>query len=118
MSQLRYYWEDSWKDGQAVKAGMKTLVARIVNARCLYGYEYLGTCPSPGLSLTAPAPPPGLSLTVPAPPPGLSLTCSSSSRSPNAASRGPAAAAPCSSASAVPTSAASARAAAAASAAA
>jgi dynein heavy chain, axonemal len=42
MSQLRYYWEDSWKDGQAVKKGMKTLVARIVNARCLYGYEYLG----------------------------------------------------------------------------
>jgi dynein heavy chain, axonemal len=42
MSQLRYYWEDAWKDGQAVKRGMKTLVARIVNARCLYGYEYLG----------------------------------------------------------------------------
>ena len=42
MSQLRYYWEDSWKDGQAVKKGMKTLVARIVNAKCLYGYEYLG----------------------------------------------------------------------------
>ena len=42
MSQLRYYWEDSWKDGQAVKKGQKTLVARIVNARCLYGYEYLG----------------------------------------------------------------------------
>lgn len=42
MSQLRYYWEDTWKDGQAVKKGMKTLVARIVNARCLYGYEYLG----------------------------------------------------------------------------
>ena len=42
MSQLRYYWEDAWKDGQAVKMGMKTLVARIVNARCLYGYEYLG----------------------------------------------------------------------------
>jgi dynein heavy chain len=42
MSQLRYYWEEAWKDGQAVKKGMKTLVARIVNARCLYGYEYLG----------------------------------------------------------------------------
>jgi len=42
MSQLRYYWEDSWKDGQAIKKGMKTVVARIVNARCLYGYEYLG----------------------------------------------------------------------------
>lgn len=42
MSQLRYYWEDSWQDGQAVKKGMKTVVARIVNARCLYGYEYLG----------------------------------------------------------------------------
>lgn len=42
MSQLRYYWEDAWKDGQAVKKGQKTLVARIVNARCLYGYEYLG----------------------------------------------------------------------------
>lgn len=42
MSQFRYYWEDAWKDGQAVKKGMKTMVARIVNARCLYGYEYLG----------------------------------------------------------------------------
>lgn len=42
MSQLRYYWQPSWKDGQAVKAGDKTLVARIVNAKCLYGYEYLG----------------------------------------------------------------------------
>lgn len=42
ISQLRYYWEDSWKDGQGIKKGMKTLVARIVNARCLYGYEYLG----------------------------------------------------------------------------
>ncbi|KAJ1435246.1 dynein heavy chain, partial [Ochromonadaceae sp. CCMP2298] len=42
MSQLRYNWEESWKDGQAVKKGDKTLVARIVNARCLYGYEYLG----------------------------------------------------------------------------
>ncbi|KAH8051544.1 1-aminocyclopropane-1-carboxylate synthase [Aureococcus anophagefferens] len=41
-SQLRYYWEPSWKDGQAVKKGQKTAVARIVNARCLYGYEYLG----------------------------------------------------------------------------
>jgi dynein heavy chain len=42
VSQLRYYWEDSWKDGQGVKRGQKTLVARIVNAKCLYGYEYLG----------------------------------------------------------------------------
>ena len=42
MSQLRYYWEDAWKDGQACKKGEKTCVARIVNARCLYGYEYLG----------------------------------------------------------------------------
>ena len=42
MSQLRYYWEDAWKDGQACKKGDKTMVARIVNARCLYGYEYLG----------------------------------------------------------------------------
>jgi dynein heavy chain len=42
VSQLRYYWEASWKDGQAVKAGDKTMVARIVNAKCLYGYEYLG----------------------------------------------------------------------------
>lgn len=42
MSQLRYYWEDSWKNGQGVKKGNKTVVARIVNARCLYGYEYLG----------------------------------------------------------------------------
>ena len=41
-SQLRYYWEDSWKDGQACKEGQPTGVARIVNARCLYGYEYLG----------------------------------------------------------------------------
>lgn len=42
VSQLRYYWEDSWKDGQGVKKNQKTVVARIVNARCLYGYEYLG----------------------------------------------------------------------------
>ncbi len=42
MSQLRYQWEDAWKDGQAIKKGEKTVVARIVNARCLYGYEYLG----------------------------------------------------------------------------
>ena len=42
MSQLRYYWVEAWKDGQAVKRGDNTLVARIVNAKCLYGYEYLG----------------------------------------------------------------------------
>ena len=42
MSQLRYQWEDAWQDGQAAKKGEKTIVARIVNARCLYGYEYLG----------------------------------------------------------------------------
>lgn len=42
MSQLRYYWVEAWKDGQAVKKGDHTLVARIVNAKCLYGYEYLG----------------------------------------------------------------------------
>jgi dynein heavy chain, axonemal len=42
VSQLRYYWDPSWKDGQAVKMGEKTLVTRIVNAKCLYGYEYLG----------------------------------------------------------------------------
>jgi dynein heavy chain len=42
MSQLRYYWSPSWKDGQAVKKGEDTFVVRIVNARCLYGYEYLG----------------------------------------------------------------------------
>lgn len=42
MSQLRYYWVASWKDGQAIKKGDSTLVARIVNAKCLYGYEYLG----------------------------------------------------------------------------
>lgn len=42
MSQLRYYWEDAWKDGQGVRKGNKTVVARIVNAKCLYGYEYLG----------------------------------------------------------------------------
>src|SRR3546814_4907274 len=42
VSQLRYYWEPSWRDGQGIKKGQDTLVARIVNARCLYGYEYLG----------------------------------------------------------------------------
>ena len=42
VSQLRYYWEPSWKDGQVCKKGTNTAVARIVNARCLYGYEYLG----------------------------------------------------------------------------
>lgn len=42
MSQLRYYWVAAWKDGQAVTKGDNTLVARIVNAKCLYGYEYLG----------------------------------------------------------------------------
>ena len=42
VSQFRYYWEPSWQDGQAVKKGDLTVVARIVNARCLYGYEYLG----------------------------------------------------------------------------
>ena len=36
ISQLRYYWEESWKDGQATKKGNETLVARIVNARCQY----------------------------------------------------------------------------------
>merc|ERR1719399_1913499 len=41
-SQMRYYWGPAWKDGQAAKKGEKTAVARIVNARCLYGYEYLG----------------------------------------------------------------------------
>jgi dynein heavy chain len=38
MSQLRYYWEDAWKDCQGCKKGWKTLVARIVNAKSLYGY--------------------------------------------------------------------------------
>ncbi|GMH99793.1 hypothetical protein TrVE_jg2105 [Triparma verrucosa] len=42
IQQLRYYWETSWKDGQAIKKGDNTCVARIVNARALYGYEYLG----------------------------------------------------------------------------
>ena len=42
VSQLRYYWEEAWQNGQACKAGEATAVARIVNARCLYGYEYLG----------------------------------------------------------------------------
>jgi len=42
ISQLRYYWQEAWKDGQACKEGEPTAVARIVNARCLYGYEYLG----------------------------------------------------------------------------
>ena len=42
VSQLRYYWEAAWKDGQACREGELTCVARIVNARVLYGYEYLG----------------------------------------------------------------------------
>eukprot|EP00975_Prorocentrum_lima_P055681 11673393-Prorocentrum_lima.AAC.1 len=42
MRELRYYWEPSWKDGQAIKTGDPTVVARIVNAQVLYGYEYLG----------------------------------------------------------------------------
>lgn len=42
MSQLRYYWTEAWKDGQAVSKSDNTLVVRIVNARCMYGYEYLG----------------------------------------------------------------------------
>ena len=42
MSQLRYTWEPSWKKGQAVEVGDDTLVCKIVNARALYGYEYLG----------------------------------------------------------------------------
>ena len=41
-SQMRYYWGPAWKDGQAVKKGEGTVVAKIINARCLYGYEYLG----------------------------------------------------------------------------
>merc|ERR1711965_705180 len=41
-SQMRYYWGPAWKDGQAVKKGEGTVVARIVNAKALYGYEYLG----------------------------------------------------------------------------
>ena len=42
VSQLRYCWEPSWKKGQAVEAGQDTLVCKIVNAKALYGYEYLG----------------------------------------------------------------------------
>jgi dynein heavy chain len=41
-SQLRYYWETAPKDGQGVKKGQLTLITKIVNAKCLYGYEYLG----------------------------------------------------------------------------
>jgi len=54
LSQLRYYWEKSWADSQGIKFGeggstsyviekdVNTVVARIVNAKALYGYEYLG----------------------------------------------------------------------------
>ncbi len=42
VSQMRYYWEPSWKCEKAVKTNQDTLVVRIVNAQCLYGYEYLG----------------------------------------------------------------------------
>ena len=42
MSQLRYAWDPSWKNGQAVEKGQNTLVCKIVNAKALYGYEYLG----------------------------------------------------------------------------
>jgi dynein heavy chain len=42
VSQLRYTWDPSWKKGQAVEVGDLTLVCRIVNAKALYGYEYLG----------------------------------------------------------------------------
>ena len=42
VSQLRYTWDPSWKKGQAVEVGDTTLVCRIVNAKALYGYEYLG----------------------------------------------------------------------------
>jgi hypothetical protein len=39
---LSYSMTSTTYTSQAVKKGDKTLVARIVNARCLYGYEYLG----------------------------------------------------------------------------
>ncbi len=42
ISQMRYYWAPSWKCEKAVRANQDTLVVRIVNAQCLYGYEYLG----------------------------------------------------------------------------
>jgi dynein heavy chain len=42
VSQLRYYWEPAWQNGQACKKDEDTAVARIVNAKALYGYEYLG----------------------------------------------------------------------------
>ena len=54
LSQLRYYWEKSWANSQGMKKGdngpmiyvinkdENTVVARIVNAKALYGYEYLG----------------------------------------------------------------------------
>ena len=42
LSQLRYYWDKTWKDGQAIKVGDYTAIARIINAKALYGYEYLG----------------------------------------------------------------------------
>uniref|UniRef100_A0A7S2P1M5 Uncharacterized protein n=1 Tax=Leptocylindrus danicus TaxID=163516 RepID=A0A7S2P1M5_9STRA len=42
ISQVRYYWQESWKDGQAIKEGDDTIVVKVINARALYGYEYLG----------------------------------------------------------------------------
>jgi dynein heavy chain len=42
VSQLRYAWETAWKNGQAVEKGQDTLVCKIVNAKAMYGYEYLG----------------------------------------------------------------------------
>ena len=37
VSQLRYYWEESWADGQAIQAGDLSVVVKVVNARVLYG---------------------------------------------------------------------------------
>ncbi len=42
ISQMRYYWAPSWKREKAVRTNQDTLIVRIVNAQCLYGYEYLG----------------------------------------------------------------------------
>ncbi|KAH8073865.1 1-aminocyclopropane-1-carboxylate synthase [Aureococcus anophagefferens] len=40
-SQLRYYWEPSWKDGQAVRRARRR-PSRASSARCLYDSQYLG----------------------------------------------------------------------------
>ena len=42
ISQVRYYWDEAWKEGQAIEKGDSTVVVKVINARALYGYEYLG----------------------------------------------------------------------------